>query len=332
MMLKRHMIFYFCLVLLLCLSPTKSPAQDQKKSIVSIAVLAYNTQFLSTVDGLEEGLANLGLQKNDNLRIKSFNLREDLSTVPGVIKQLEEQHYDLIVTITTPVALALKAAMNQTNPIPVVFTMVADPLRSGVVASLQRPGSFMTGISYNAFDMIPKRLELFRQAFPELRRIAVFYNQSESWLEQPIRKTLYPAAKDLGFEIIAYDVRSRSDLIAIQKDFNPRIQGIFMVPDPQQISFFDCLVTLSRQHHLPMMVLDNILLEKGGIMGYSPSFASIGHQAATYVYRILAGTPAAELSIQNPDSIQLSISIHEAQSLGIELNPEVLSWADNLLR
>ncbi len=304
-------------------------AEDKK--IFLVGVISFDTPFLECQRGLDDGLKQIG-GMDKQIRYAIHDLKKDLNKIPAIVRKLQQQHCDLIVTTSTPVVIAVKKSLQQGDPIPVVFTMVADPVGLHIVPSLQNPGGNISGINYNAFAMMPKRLSLLREAFPDMKKIAVFYNHGEDWITSAVKKMLLPAAESLNFQVVHYDIRSQEDMIAAAHHFDNAIEGIFMVPDPLAISFFGELVSLSRKNKLPIMVLDNILLEKGGVLGYSPSFYSIGVQAASMVARVLSGVSPGRLSVQNPNQVQLIVSLKEAQRLDLILPESFLSSTDIILR
>ncbi len=302
-----------------------------EEKIQLIGIISFDTPFLECQRGLEDGLKQLGYGEQ-RVQYVIHDLKKDLSKVPGIVRGLQRQHCDLIVTTSTPVAFHVKKALEKGHSIPLIFTMVADPVGSKIVPSLQVPGGTITGVNYNAFAMIPKRLELFRQAFPAMKRVAVFYNHGEAWIRDAVEKYLLPTAKSLNLQLVFYDVRSHEDMVAAEHDFDNSVEGIFMVPDPLAISFFTDLVRLSRDHKLQIMVLDNILLEKGGVLGYSPTFYSIGIQASSMAAKVLAGTSPGRLSVQNPLEVRLVVSLKEANRLGLSLSESFLSDTDAIIR
>ena len=327
---RKHIRTLFLLFLLIfSCAPSIFSANDTK---LNIAIIAYDTQFLEAQIGLKDGLKNLGYFEDINISFTTYNLKKDLSSIPSIIENLRRNGCELIMTVTTPVTLAVKKAQKDTTQIPVVFTMVADPLGAGIVTSLTKPAGFMTGIAYNAFKIMPKKLELFREAFPTLTKLAIFYNHDEEWLNQPVKTFLLPAAKQLGFEITAYHICKHTNFDKIMQSFKPEIEGIFMVPDPLSISVFPNLVNLSRQQNIPLMVIDNSLLTKGGVIGYSPTFFTVGQQAASLVSKILKGTPAGDLAVQTTKSIQLAVSLREANKLQIVIPETFLRQCDLILR
>ncbi len=319
------------LVLLVSLvfSPFFCFAENGKPLLV--AIISFDTKFLDADRGFRDGFSDKKYS-DGKIRYVLYDLKQDLTKIPTIIKELRQQKCDLIMTITTPVVLAVKKAMGEINPIPVIFTMVGDPLASQVVSTLQNPGGYITGISYNAFAMMPKRLELFRKAFPEMKTIGIVYNHGFSWLATPIKDILHPAAEGLGFTVSQYDVRDQEQMNLLVKDFDGAVEGLFMVPDPLSIAFFDQLLELSRKEKLPIMVQDNILLQKGGVLGYSPSFYSVGKQAAAMAEKVFSGTRPARLAVQNPYEIQLIVSLKETEKLGLHLSDAFLSDADIIVR
>ena len=327
----RKYILSFSLLLLLIFSSV-NPVFSASNTKLYVAIIAYDTQFLEAQIGLKEGLENLGYFEDTNISFTTYNLKKDLSSIPSIIDDLRHHDCDLIMTVTTPVTLAVKKAQKDASQIPIVFTMVADPLGSGVIPSMTKPGGFITGIAYNAFKIMPKKLELFNEAFPTVTKLAIFYNHDEEWLSQPVKTFFLPAAEQLGFEITAYHICNHTNFDKIIQSFNSDIEGIFMVPDPMAISAFPNLVKLSHQQKIPLMVLDNSLLTKGGVIGYSPTFFTVGQQAASIVAKILKGTPAGNLAVQTTKSIQLAVSLREANKLQIKIPETFLRQCDLILR
>lgn len=311
-----------------CVSSSGIAANNQKRVI---GVITFDARFLDAQRGLADGLKQLDF-KDTQVQFVIHDLKRDLSQIPSIVNQLRQQRCDLIMTTTTPVVLAVKKVLQESDPIPVIFTMVADPLGSQVVSSLQSPGGHITGISYNAFSIMPKRLELFKEALPNMKNIAIFYNHGEAWLAEPIQQQFLPVAGSMGLRVTDYDVRGREDMAALTEHIDSTVEGLFMTPDPSIVSFFDDLVILSRKYKLPIMVIDNMLLEKGGIMGYSPTFYSIGLQAASMAVKILAGINPGRLSVQNPNEVRLVVSLKELKRLGLSLPDSFLSETDTLLR
>ncbi len=328
--MSKLRFFVVFLILLVCSCASAHGIGNNKKAVL-IGVISFDTPFLECQRGLADGLKQKGWA-DKQVHYVIHDLKKDLSKIPAIVRELQQQHCDLILTTSTPVVLEVKKAIEEGEPIPIIFTMVADSVASKVVSSFRNPGGNISGINYNAFTMMPKRLSLFREAFPDMEKVAVFYNHGEIWIDEAVQKILLPAAESLNFRVVSCDIRSQADMIEAIHHFDSSVEGLFMVADPLAISFFEDLVDLSRKYKLPIMVLDNALLEKGGVMGYSPSFYSIGFQASVMAARVLRGVSPGRLSIQNPNKIQLVVSQKEAQRLGLILQESILSHADTILR
>lgn len=309
-----------------------SVAFTANETKLNVATIAYDTPFLDAQVGLKSGLRKFGYIEGKNINFITYDIKKDLSQIPELVKKLQRQRCDLIMTTTTPVTRTVKKGLETSAPIPVVFTMVADPLRAEIVPDMSNPGGDITGIAYNAFKIMPKKLELFREAFPDIKKLAIYYNHDEQWLTQPIKALLLPAAQKLDFEITDYNISNHTDFETMSTSFNRAIEGIFMVPDPLNISIFPDLVRLSRQEKIPIMVLDNSLLPKGGVIGYSPTFFSVGEQAAALVAKIFSGTPPGNLAIQTTKTIQLAVSVRESKKLQIDIPETFLQQCDYILR
>lgn len=305
-------------------------AQQQK--IYNIGVIVFAQPFLPAVEGLKEGLSTYGYQEGLNVQFDIHIIEKDKSLISGVVTKFINNNYNLIFTTTTPVVMEVKKLTLNKN-IPIVFTMVADPVASNVVNSLKQPGGNITGISHIAFLMLPKRLQIFKQAFPDMKNIAVFYNQKEAFLKNHIDHYLKQAASELGVNIIEFHVSSSSEMKKAQSELSKKnIDGLFMLPDPLSVSLFGQLVEISRHKKLPLMVIDNFLLQKGGVIGYSPDFYDIGFQAAFLVNSVFKGHATGKLPVQNPEKIKLSVSMKEINRLGLQISESALLNADQIIR
>lgn len=306
-------------------------AEDRSKHGPSIAVLLFDTGFQATAQGFEDRLRELGFRPGDNLQLDVHDLQRDLSRIPPLLERLAATH-DLILTTTTPVVRRVQQHPAG-NQLPLLFTLVASPLESKVVDSLARPGSNVSGISHIAFELLSRRLQLFKTAFPEMRKVALFYNHQEQFLQGHVEKFLLPAAAELGIELVSLDVLDARQLQQYERDPGwAEVDGLLMLPDPLQVSMFDQLASLSRRHRLPLMVLDNHLLARGGVMGYSPDFYDVGSQAAEMAASILRGADISQMPVQNPRRVLLLVSIREARRLQLSPSTEILRQADEIIR
>jgi len=181
---------------------------------------------------------------------------------------------------------------------------------------------------------VPKRLLLFKEAFPHLKKVAVFYDPGQKGLcRNKDNPELQAAAQELEIEIVEFHIHNKEEMIkACSAITNKTIDGLFMLPDTLSAAFFDQLVELSRHEKLPLMVIDNMMLAQGGVMGYSPDFYDVGFQAAAMVNSVLNGIAPGNLPVENPDQVRLEVSLKEINRLGLSISPEFLIKADEIIR
>ncbi len=311
------------------------PSNHQKRKIRHIGVIVYADPFLKSYDGLRAGLQEKGYRLDTEVIFAVHSLDHDLSVVETLVKGFAAADFDLIFTATTVVTEAVKACQHKNRiNIPVVFTVVAAPVDSKIVTNLRHPGANITGISHVSKELLPQRLLLFKQAFPEIKRIAVFFNPenrlSRTTFNQP---DLHLAARDMGVIMVPERVRNLEEMQNLCRTLNrDKVDSIFMLPDVLSVTFFAEFVKLSRRLQIPLMVIDNRLLKQGGVMGYSPDFYAVGMQSATLVDQIFKGVRPGDLAIQNPEKVKLTVSLKELQKLNLKISENILLQADEVLR
>jgi len=297
-----------------------------------VGVLIFSQSFMPAYQGFKEGLERLGYTEGGNIHFDVQVIGKEMSRVPELVSRFKEEDYDLILTTTTPVTQAVQR-QNQGEGIPVIFTLVANPLRSKLVTSLKRPGGSISGISHIAFEILPRRLMLFKTAFPDMRRVALFFNQQETFLQGHVEQYLNSVAEELGLELVEIHVAGGSELEAVSQTFSRAdFDGIFMLPDPGSVALLGQLNALARRERLPLMVVDNNLLARAGVMGYSPGFYDVGGQAADMAHAMFQGAEVGSLPVQNPDRIRLVVSMREVRKLGLTISEKILSQADEIIR
>lgn len=314
-------------VLLLAALPGSSAAGPPR-----IGVLLYSSLFNPAFEGLRDGLLDLGIEEGRDVVFEVHDLEWKLESLPQLIQRFRQQPVSLLFTTTTPLTRQVQS-LNRRDPLPVVFSMVASPLQSGLVASLRQPGGHTTGISHIAFETLPRRLILFKTAFPGMRRVALFFDPDEPFLKGQIDRNLRGAADDLGIELVELPVSGPDEMERLTARLTRKeIDGIFMLPDPRSVSMLDRLQQLASRERLPLMVVDNSLLARAGVMAYSPAFYQVGRQAAGIVASVLRGADAGSLPVQNPDLIKLVVSMKEADRLGLRPSDEILAQAGEIIR
>jgi putative ABC transport system substrate-binding protein len=234
---------------------------------------------------------------------------------------------DVIVTQSTPAVIAAKQA---TAVIPIVFVGIGDPVGTGLVASLARPGGNITGLSIQAADTAAKRLELLREVVPNLRRLAIMVNvgNSSSVLES---REVQAAARTLGLEVAALEIRRGEDITSAFEALKGRAEALFVAPDPLLNTNRVSINTLAQGARLPTMYGLREYVEAGGLVSYGPSIADQYRRAADYVDKILRGTKPAEIPVEQPTKFDLIFNLTTAKALGLTIPESFLLRADEVI-
>ena len=234
---------------------------------------------------------------------------------------------DVILTHNTPTVLAAKQA---TSVIPIVFATAGDPIGSGLVANLARPGGNVTGISSQASDTVGKRLELLRELVPGLRRFAVLANLASSYPARELDE-VQAASRTLGLEVFPFDIRGAQDIALAFEALKGHAEAIYVVADPLTSTNRIRINTLALGVRLPTMHTVREFVELGGLMSYGSNWPSQFRRAADFVDKILRGAKPADLPVEQPTKFDLVINLTTAKALGLEISPTLLARADEVI-
>jgi putative ABC transport system substrate-binding protein len=235
---------------------------------------------------------------------------------------------DVIVTAGTPATTAVKKA---TSTVPLVMVAVGDPVGTGIVPSLARPGGNITGLSSIAPDLESKRLQLLREVVPHLDRVAFFLNPANPFHTVSMRQALV-AAKALKIKLRPYEVRKTEDLdAAFVRIVKERPDALLILADRVFLHNRNRLMDFATQQKLPSVNAYRELVRAGGLMSYGPSYEDMHRRAAIYVDKILKGAKPGNLPIEQPTKFNLLINRKAAITLGLELPPMLLARADEVI-
>ena len=235
---------------------------------------------------------------------------------------------DVIVTVTTPASLAAKQA---TAVIPIVFAAVSDPVGTGLVASLARPGGNVTGLANQISDTGGKKLELLREVVPGLRRLAIMANVGNpaSVLEMGEAQA---TARTLGLEVITSEIRRAEDIVpAFEALKGDRADALYLSPDQLMNTNRTRINILAVGARLPTMNGSREYVEAGGLMSYGTNLPDQFRRAADYVDKILRGTKPGDIPVEQPTKFDLVINLTTAKALGLEVPPTLLARADEVI-
>ena len=276
---------------------------------------------------LIRGLARHGYTQGRNLMLERRGAQGRIDRLPGLVKEIEASSADVIVTNSYPAALAAK----QGTTLPVVVVLAGDPVGTGLVESLARPGGHMTGISDVSAELTPKRMELLRQMAPSLRRVAMLWNAADLGMTLRYRAS-ESGAKAMGLTVQPLGVREPEDFDEAFAAMNRTMpDAILMVSDVLTMLNRKRVIQFAAMHRLPAMYEFDFVVREGGLMSYAPDRDEIFDRAAALVDRILKGAKPADLPFEVPTRFKLVINLKTAKTLGIDVPTALLATADEVI-
>ena len=308
-----------------------SPAAAQSPAKVHrIGFLGNSTAVLEAnlVGPFRKALANLGYVEGRDVVIDYRWAEGNYERFPALVAELIASGVDVIVTAGTPAAFAVK---NATSTIPCVMVAVGDPVGTGLVASLARPGGNLTGLTSIAPDLEGKRLALLREMIPGLSHFAVLWNPANAFHVGAV-KGVQAAAEALRMRVLSLPVRSFEEFDpAFAAIAAERPGALVVLADRVFLHGRDRIMNFAQQQRLPGVYAYRELVEAGGLMSYGPNYAEMHASAATFVDKIFKGAKPADLPIEQPIKFELVINIKAAKALGIEVSPTLLATADEII-
>jgi putative ABC transport system substrate-binding protein len=251
----------------------------------------------------------------------------DTERFESIAAELVRLKVDVMVTS----GAAAPAAKRMTSAIPIVFMLAPDPVGTGIVASLARPGNNVTGLSNQSRDLAGKRLELLREVIPDLRSLAVLVNIANAPGGGAEMAAVKAAARTLDLEIITLEVRRAEEIELVLETLNGKAGAVYVVQDPLFIATRDRISASTLSARLPTMNAAREFVEAGGLMSYGASFPDIFRRAADYVDKILKGAKPGDLPIEQPTKFEVVLNQKTARTLGLTLSPTLLTRADEVI-
>jgi putative ABC transport system substrate-binding protein len=310
------------------LRPLAGQAQSPKTVKIGILHRLGPTESPS-VPAFRERLAELGYIEGRNLILEYRWTHEGPERLPALAAELVQLKVDVIVAADPTTAVAAKRA---TSDIPIVVAVLAlDPVAAGLVTSLARPGGNLTGLSLLAPEMTGKRLELFREAVPKLKRVAVLWHPGAVAHTALLRET-EEAARQLDIAIVRVAARDSDDIeAAFRTAGKARVSGVAVLQAAEFARIRTQIAALGLKYRLPTISGEPGFVEAGGLMTYGPSVVDLWRQAAVYVDKILKGAKPGELPIEQPTKFVLAVNLKTAKALGLTIPQSVLGRADQVI-
>lgn len=280
-------------------------------------------------EAFRQGLRELGYIEGRNIAFEDRYAEGYANRLPGLATDLVNLNVNVIVASATPAA---QAAKNATKTIPIVFAVVGEPVHSGFVASMARPGGNMTGVRLLEPELSGKRLEVLKDTVPSLKRVATLVN-----LANPIHtlylKEMKLAASAMGITLESIEVRVPDELDgAFETLTKERPGALIVLPDAAFYSQRPKIMNLALKNRLAAMYSFSGYVEEGGLMSYGPNYPDIFRRTATYVDKILKGSSPADIPVEGPMRFELVINLSTAKKIGLTFPPTVLRQADKIVK
>jgi len=313
-------------------APLAAEAQQAAK-VARIGLLPVNSATNPHVsEAFRLGLRDLGYVEGRNVVIEYRDAEGKLERLPALAAELVALKVDVIVAAAS--AVPARAAKQATRTLPIVFIGAGDPVTTGLVTSLARPGGNLTGLSMLAPELIGKWLDLLRQAVPGVSRVAFLWQPGAAGerTDKDYLKEADVAARALGMRLQVVEARGPADIDRAFSDMiRARAGALAVLSTPMFSSERRRLLDLAAKNRLPAVYSFREYVDAGGLMSYGPSLADMYRRAATYVDKILKGAKPGDLPVEQPTKFELVINLKTARALGLTIPPSLLGRADQVI-
>ena len=303
-------------------------AEAQPARVYRVGVIIQGGPYAQAVEGLREGLRELGLEEGKQIILDVRDAKGDLKTVEAAARELEQDRVDLIYTVTTSVTVATKRV---TRNVPIVFHAGADPVALGLVQSYRKPGGRATGLHSQLTDVTAKRLELLKEIIPKARRVVAFYSPRNPAAEQSVQFAR-DAARQLRVELVERRVASVEGLRVGLRELRPReVDAFLYVSDSMVGSQAALIIETAREKRLPTIFQDPANVDQGALASYGFSYRAAGRLSAKQVQRVLLGANPSDMPVEQLDTLHFAINLKTAKALGLTIPPTLLFRADKVI-
>jgi putative tryptophan/tyrosine transport system substrate-binding protein len=302
-------------------------SEAQTVRLIKIGALTESWGATPSVGGLRAGLQELGYRENQDFVIGVRFTQGNAADLPEAARDLVRRGVDLIVATS---GNAAKAAQMATTRIPIVFMGGSDPVGAGLVESFARPGGNVTGIADLELELVPKRMEIFLELIPSLKRLLLVYDATNAAAVSRL-EIHRGAAHRLGLTLVERPVRTedeaRAAISAVKKG---NVDGIFS-PRLLLLNIPGAILEIASKRAIPTMFDDAFYVERGGLASYAASFYGLGRQSARLVDKILKGARPGDVPVEQPTKFELVINLKAAKALGLTIPQSVLARADRVV-
>ena len=324
-MSKKVVGLAICAVLVvLCSSVDAQQARGNR-----IGVLLQGGTWYEAIDGLRQGLRELGYEEGKQFALDIRDSKGDLKAAEEAARNLEREKVRLIYAGASSVVTVAKKA---TTEVPIVFTVGSDPVAGGLVESFVKPGGRLTGIHFLVKDLTGKRLEILKEILPKLRSVLTIYNPANQ-VSKESAQLARVEAKRLGLKLLERHVSSVEELRSTLKGLKAgEADAFFYTPDAMVGSQVQLIIDTANAKKLATMFQERSLVIKGALASYGQSYYELGRLSAKYVQKVLSGTHPRDLRIETVEDVELAINLRTAKQLGLRIPPEMLARANKVIK
>ena len=307
---------------------TNSAGATDRSRPIRIGVLSTSWGPTPATAGLRDGLLELGYHEREDYVLGIRFTKGDITELPGAARQLVKYGADLIFA---PNIVVAKAAQEVTHQLPIVFGGVSNPVEFNLIQSFARPGGNLTGVSSLGIELGPKRLEVFWEMLPGLKRVLFPYDAADP--EYLLELNAYrDAARLLGIVLVEQPLRTEREAKITLAEIQPGAVDGILAPRCCSLNIPGFILESASQKRLPTMFEQAFWVERGALASYGPDYYSSGKQAARLVVKILKGTKPADIPVEVNSKIEFAINRKVAKAIGLRIAPEVLFQADRIIR
>lgn len=303
-------------------------AQAQQPPRIAIVLMGFSTSA-SEAQAFRQGMRDAGYTEGRDVVLDWRSAEGDYQRVPSLVAEVVKTKPDVLVVENT---IVVAEAKRETVAIPIVIAVAADPVGSGLVESLARPGGNITGLSMMITDLGTKRLQLLKEAMPGMKRLGVLRDPTLPWHAKAVEE-LAALAKSMAIEFMVVSAQSPAEFDAAFSTLRrSRVQALYILDSGFFNQHRTAILKLAAQARLPVAYGYRRWAESGALLSYSADFGDMFRRAAGYVDRILKGAKASELPIEQPRKFQLVINLKAAESMGLKIPDSLLIQADEVIR
>jgi putative ABC transport system substrate-binding protein len=332
--MKKHLfkLALGAMAFVICVS---AEAQQPAREVPRIGILFIGDRNQPHLEAFKQGLRELGYIEGKNIAIEYRYAEGKINRLPLLAAELVKLKVDVIVTTAE---MGARAARQATKTTPIVLTTGADLVKAGLAESLAKPGGNITGLSVLEEDLSGKRLDILKEAFPKMKRVAYLWNPSavpysSTTSANPSFDQAKAIAQAVAFQLRSYEVYTLAEIEKAFADMSKaRPDALFVVLSPLMTLNSKRIVELALEQRLPGMYPTNQFVEEGGLMTYGPRIGDMYRRAATYVDKVLKGAKAADLPVEQPKKFEFVVNLGTAKQIGVTIPPNVLARADKVIK